>query len=321
MPKEAFDPCGKVNGAATPQATKYNLSYARHLESLGEPHDLLDADAMYRLTGSRFYHSGLYTPGTAMLQPAMYIRGLADGLGNRVSVFEQSPVTSLQRQNHGWVAQTPAGSVHAPQVLIAANGHAESFGFFKRRLMHVILFASMTRALTAEEEKRIGGKPRWGITPSNSRATSMRKISGTGGTRILTRNRMVYRPAMSVSDSLVEGMGADHDRAFAVRYPELAGMEQEYRWAGRLCLSYNGASAFGELESGLFSACCQNGLGTARGTLMGMAAAELMCDCRTDIAEHFLAEEPPTKLPPFPLAEIGAKVALRWGEFRARREL
>jgi glycine/D-amino acid oxidase-like deaminating enzyme len=41
---------------------------------------MLDAQAMRELTGSAHYVSGLYTPGTVMLQPAGYIRGLPAGL-------------------------------------------------------------------------------------------------------------------------------------------------------------------------------------------------------------------------------------------------
>jgi glycine/D-amino acid oxidase-like deaminating enzyme len=41
---------------------------------------MLDAQAMRELTGSAHYVSGLYTPGTVMLQPAGYIRGLRRGL-------------------------------------------------------------------------------------------------------------------------------------------------------------------------------------------------------------------------------------------------
>ena len=51
----------------------------------------------------------------------------------------------------------------------------------------------------------------------------------------------------------------------------------EYRWAGHLCLSLNGVSLMKEIEDGVFSACVQNGLGVTRGTLTGMAAAELAC--------------------------------------------
>ena len=89
--KNYFDECGKVNGAASPRAQAHNESYAAHLASMDEHSEPLDAQQMHELTGSRHYTSGLYTPGTVVLQPAGYIRGLADGLqGAGVSIYENS---------------------------------------------------------------------------------------------------------------------------------------------------------------------------------------------------------------------------------------
>lgn len=320
LPQEAFHISGKINGAAGKQAHHHNLDYAKHLGALGEPCKMLDASDMKKLTGSSFYTSGVFTPGTAMLQPALYMRGLAQGLGNRVSIFENSPVTSLEKQNAKWIAKTPRGAVRSPKVILATNGHIESFGHFKRRFVHVILYASMTRALR-EGEADLTGAKHWGITPSDPAATTMRKITGIGGTRIITRNRISYAPTMSVSDRLVSNMAMEHVKSFEKRYPNLTHVAQEYAWAGRLCLSRNGVSAFGEIEEGLYSACCQNGLGTARGTASGMAIAELATQGQTELASIFLDEEKPQKLPPAPLDTIGAKAFMKWSEFKARREL
>lgn len=317
---EAFDPCGKVNGAAAESAIHHNEEYSKHLSELGEPHEMLDARQMQMLTGSNFYQSGLQTPGTVLLQPAMYIRGLAQGLANRVSVFEQSPVIGLARRNQTWIAETVSGSVQADRVLLTTNGHIESFGYFRRQIFHVMLYASMTRELTTDE-CQLSGERSWGITPSDPSATTMRKFMGTGGSRIITRNQMTYTPSMEVSDTLLERMGKRHQKSFATRFPELADVEQEYCWAGRLCLSRNSAPAFGELEDGLYSACCQNGLGTTKGTLAGMAAAELATEGRTELAQSLIDEGAPQKLPPAPLDSVGATAFMRWGEFKARKEL
>ena len=92
-----FDPAGKVNGAASAAGHAHNLSYSKHLDTLGETSELLDQNQMQELTGSRHYRSGLYTPGTVMLQPAGYIRGLGAGLKPRVRIFENSPATGFAR--------------------------------------------------------------------------------------------------------------------------------------------------------------------------------------------------------------------------------
>ena len=122
-------------------------------------------------------------------------------------------------------------------------------------------------------------------------------------------------------DSRLNRVAYDHDRSFNDRFPNLSAVQMEYRWGGRLCLSLNNVSVFGEIEPGLYSACCQNGLGTAKGTISGKLIAELASDHQSSLLNDQLAEAPPKKLPPEPIATIGAKVRLRWGEWRAGREL
>ncbi len=321
MPPEAFQKVGKINAAASAKGLKHTQDYAGHLTKLGEHHRFLDAADMRALSGSSYYQGGLFTPGTAMLQPALFVRSLAQGLARNVSIHENSPVKALARQGTSWRASTPAGSVCAKRVILAVNGHVESFGFYPRRLMHIFLYGSMTRALTDQECATLGGEPTWGFTPADPMGTTLRKISGTGGTRIIVRNRVTFDPKLHIPEGRVARMGQTHDTCFAARFPMLADVTMEYRWGGRLCLSRNTVSAFGELDQGLYSACCQNGLGAARGTLSGMLAAELAAGHPSEFADLLLREDHPTKLPPQPLASIGAAAVMRWGEYKAGTEL
>lgn len=318
--REAFDETGKVNGAAAEAAHRHNLDYADHLKRLGEPHEMLDADAMHTMTGSRFYRSGLYTPGTVLLQPATFVRGLADGLANRVTVFENTPVLSLERHGTAWLAKTPSGSISANSVILATNGHIESFGFFKREVFHVMLYASMTRPLSKSEDTATG-EDRWGITPSDPAGTTLRKFRHGGKARIITRNQMNYVPEMEISPAHLESVKQRHIQSFANRYPALCDVQQEFVWSGRLCLSRNSAPAFGRLDDGLYAACCQNGLGTTRGTLSGMAAAEMAYEGETELVKTLLAQGSPKRLPPAPLDTLGANAFMRWSEFKARKEI
>lgn len=322
MPAEAFERSGKHNAAATERGFAHNAAYAAHLTRLGEQHELLDAAGMKALTGSDYYLGGLYTPDAATIQPALYVRGLAGGLADAgVRMFENSPVVELDRQGNTWMAKTPGGAVTAPRAILAVNGHAESFGFFRRRLMHIFTYASMTRRLTEEEVRSLGGAPAWGCTPSDPMGTTVRRIAGIGGGRIVVRNRVTFDPSLEISPARLAAMAPDNDRAFAARFPMLPEVSMEYRWAGRLCLSRNDVPAFGEIEPGLFAACCQNGLGTAKGTLGGMLAAELATHNASDLLTGILAEPEPEPLPPAPVAAIGAAVLLRWKEYRAGRDL
>mgnify|MGYP002620400802 CR=1 FL=1 len=317
-----FDAIGKVNGAASEAADANNRSYAVHLAEIGEPSETIDARAMRALTGSRHYVSGLYTPGTVLIQPAGYIRGVGAGLRrDGVALHENSPVGRIARAGSDWVLTTPGGSVTAGTAILANNGHLESFGFAKGRLMHIFLYASMTAELDAATLAKLGGRPRWGVTPSDPMGTTVRRIDAAqGGNRIITRSYASFLPGMEASAASLAHAARVHRRKFDDRFPALKGVRMEYSWAGHLCLSRNGVSVVRELEPGLYAACVDNGLGTTRSTLAGIAAAELSSGKSSTITDHFRAEAEPSKLPPPPLAAIGANAYLRWREWRASRE-
>lgn len=316
-----FDECGKVNGAATAAGDHHNQSYAQHLATLDESCELLDAQAMQELTGSTHYTSGLYTPGTVILQPAGYIRGLGAGLKSKIGLYENSPVTGFQRAGAGWVVQTPKAKVSTSKIILANNGHLESFGYKRGRLMHIMLYASMSPELSEDQMKALGGASRWGITPSDPMGTTMRRIdTGQGGNRIITRTCGHFRPDMEVSGRSIGWAAGIQQKKFDQRFPQLAGLKAKYSWAGHLCLSNNGVSVMKPLEEGVYSACVQNGLGTARGTMTGMGAAEMAMGVDSDITRYFMAEADPTRLPPRPFSTIGANAYLRWKEWRAGAE-
>ena len=312
---------GKINGAASARGVAHNSDFARHLTALGEGFEVLDQAAMRDLTGIEYYQQGLFTPGAAMIQPALFVRGVVRGLrALGVQIYENSPVIALDRAGD-WVAQTPDGSVAAPKVILAVNGHLQSFGHQQGRLMHVFTYASMTRALTPSEVARLGGAPVWGLTPADPLGTTVRRISGIGGDRIVSRNRFTYDPELQVPDSRLTDVARTHQRAFLARFGVLADVTMQHVWGGRLCLSLNNVQVIREIDQDLWSACCQNGLGTAKGTLAGLLAAEGASGIVSDALGRALGMQAPTRLPPRPLAQIGAALRLAWGEFRSGREL
>ncbi|MGK7653931.1 NAD(P)/FAD-dependent oxidoreductase [Roseovarius sp. B08] len=294
-----FDRAGKVNGAVSVAAEAHNASYASHLRTLGESCEMLDAQAMREMTGSGHYRSGLYSPGTVMLQPAGYIRGLAAGLREQgVDLCEETPCTGFERAGSDWRVRTPRGTITAPRVILTVNGHLESFGFATGRLMQLFLYAVMTKELDEAALKRLGGKERWGITPADPMGTTVRRIDvGQGGNRIVVRTCATLRPNMRPTSADLARAARTMRRKFDQRFPQLAGMKMEHAWAGHLCLILNGVSVTRQLEEGIYSGCVQNGLGTTRGTLTGIAAAEMSVGQTSFVTEHFGAEERPRRLP------------------------
>ena len=327
MPSETIQLVGKTNAAATKKGVNFNSEYAQHLDKTSESYKILDAQAMEDLTGINYYINGLWTPGTAMLQPALYIQKLADGISNNsnVTIYENSPVIDLvdkgsQSGQKIWKAKTKLGSISSPKIILAVNGIVERFGYFQNKLMTIFTYSSLTRKLTSDESNILGGSPEWGLTSADAMGSSVRRISGIGGDRILIRNRWSYNPSMEVSDSFMASAANSHFESFKARFPMLDKVSMEYSWGGRLCLSLNNVFAQGEVDEGIYSACCQNGLGTAKGTAIGIITAEKISGENTSLIPNFADEELPKKLMPKPLMWIGVNSYMRWKELLAGKE-
>src|SRR5699024_2050717 len=87
---------GKIHGSASDRGTQMLSDFAHGLDAIGEPYTPLNAEDMYRVTGSRYYSSGMHTPGTVLVQPAALVRGLARTLPDNVRVYENSPVVRIR---------------------------------------------------------------------------------------------------------------------------------------------------------------------------------------------------------------------------------
>lgn len=321
MSKETFDPCGKINAAATARGLQLNQRFAESLSRIGEQHSMLDAAAMREMTGSDYYQGGLYTPGAVLIQPADYIRAFAAGLEAQVDIRENSPVLELTRENRLWKARTPGGTVSAPKVILGVNGHIQDFGHFKGRLMHVFTYASMTAGLPPDQfGKSTSGQPRWALLPADPMGATVRKITSQGLGRIVIRTRFTYDPSLRVSEKRVANIAQEQRRSFIARFPALAQVPMEYSWAGRLCLSFNNVPAFGEIEEDLYSACCENGLGAVKSTLAGVLAVDLATGAQSPLLHGFMNQPIPSRIPPEPFSWLGANSVIRWQELRAGRE-
>ncbi len=314
LDRDVLDPCGRYNLALSPDGDRHLAAYAAQLDRLGEAHTMRDAAAVAAVTGSQAFTSGIYMPGTVIVQPAAYVRAIADSLAPPVRLFENSPALSFERKGAGWLVRTPAGSVESPRVVLANNGYAERFGFFRGRLLHVYTYASMTEPFAPS---RLGGERSWAATPASPMGTTLRRVRGEDGDRLLVRSRYTYNPGLDVGEGTLRRAGAVHDAKFAHRFPSLAGTAMQYCWGGAMALTRNGVPAFGEVEPGILAAVGCNGLGASNATASGLAAAETLAGVESDLTRIYRAFDHPQALPPQPLTLIGARATLAFREWKA----
>ena len=315
--REVFDLCGRHSIAKGAAGDKHLIEYAGQLTGLGEAHALLDAKQTAELTGVTSFSSALFTPGTAMIQPADFVRRFADALRPPVRIYEQSPVHRFARRGDGWKVETAKGSVTAARVILAVNGHAQSFGLLKRRLMHVFTYASLTRAF---DPTRLGGARNWAATPALPMGTTLRRISLPDGDRMLVRSRYTFNPTITVSSGALARAGQLHDRKLASRFPSLRDIGMEYRWAGAMALTWNSVPVVQEADQGLWIAAGCNGVGATNATANGIVAAERSLGGTSELGRIFSEQAAPALVPPEPFATIGGKLSLAFKEWRAGDE-
>ncbi|MBV4542814.1 NAD(P)/FAD-dependent oxidoreductase [Pseudomonas vlassakiae] len=315
--KEVFDPCGRYSVARGTQGDEHILSYGKQLDALGEKYELLNTREIGDVTGSPAYTSGMFMPGTVMIQPADYVRRFADTFRDPVCVYEQTPALSFKNVGGSWVVKTPKGVITAGKVILANNGHAQSFGFFKGQLLHVFTYASLTERF---DPKRLPGHRTWAATPALPMGTTIRRISDGDSDRILVRWRYSYNPSLTIGDSQVNSAGRVHDEKFLTRFPTLKGLRMQYRWGGPMALTWNSVPAFGEVAQGVISACGCNGLGASKSSAAGIAAADLALGVKSELVDILKAYEKPKQLPPQPFLTIGAKANMKFKELRAGDE-
>ncbi|MFP3863958.1 FAD-binding oxidoreductase [Pseudomonas capeferrum] len=311
-----FRHCGKYQAAVEDRGIAVLDAYRRGLDKLGQPYEVIEGRDMPEHIGTDFYRKGLFTPGTALLQPSALVKGLADSLPSNVSLYENTPITDVE-YGAKVVLRHANGSITADKLVLTTNAFGMSFGFLKGRMLPVFTYGSITRPLTHEEQARLGGKPYWGVIPADPFGTTMRR---TVDNRLLIRNSFSYNPDGRSNRKYLERFVQRHRESFARRFPMLPEVNFEYTWGGALALSRNHMGFFGQLAPNVVGALCCNGLGVTRGTVTGALLADWLAGDKNELIEFLLNAPGPCANPPQPLVSLGLNANLMWGQLRAGKE-
>jgi len=311
-----FRHCGKYQAAIEDRGIAVLDAYRRGLDKLGQPYEVIEGRDLPEHIGTHFYRKGLFTPGTALLQPSALVKGLADSLPSNVSLYENTPITDVEYGDKV-VLRHANGSITADKLVLTTNAFGMSFGFLKGRMLPVFTYASITRPLTEEEQARLGGKAHWGVIPADPFGTTLRR---TVDNRLLIRNSFSYNPDGRSNRKYLARFVERHRDSFARRFPMLPEVNVEYTWGGALALSRNHMGFFGKLAPNVVGALCCNGLGVTRGTVTGKLLADWLAGDKHELIEFLLNAPGPCANPPQPLVSLGLNANLMRGQMRAGKE-
>lgn len=303
---------GKIHAAGSDKGARYLDEFRTSLDAIDEPYEMYEADELQRRFGTDFYKLGLHAPHTALVNPASLVIGLAGTMPPGVTVYESSPVTDVTTGSPHSIS-TASGSVTAKTLVLAANGFAEAFGFFRNRLIPLITWGSMTRPLTDSETERLGGEENYAIIPAHPAGTTVRRRPDR---RILIRNQYTFSRWSDVQKGK-DRVVRTHRKSFEARYPMLKDVEFEYSWGGALSLSRNGSGVCGQIAPGVFATMVYQGTGMSKGTISGKLLAEQIMGERDARVDLLTAGTQPSRNFPDPFNRWGVMLNSRWRRWQA----
>jgi glycine/D-amino acid oxidase-like deaminating enzyme len=307
---------GKYQAAVESRGLAVLDAYRRGLDKLGQPYEMIEENDLAAHIGTRFYKRALYTPGTILVQPSALVKGLADSLPANVTLYESTPITEVEYGDKV-VLRHARGEIVTDKLILANNAFGMRFGFLRRAMLPVFLYASLTRPLSEQEQAALGGKSFWGVIPADPFGSTVRR---THDNRILIRNSFSFNPDGRPKPKYLTKMAKRHKQSFQRRFPMLPDVGFDYTWSGSLALSQNHQGFFGQLASNVYGALCCNGLGITRGTVTGTLLADWIAGKRSALIEHLAGSPGPKTAPPEPFLSLGVNATLWWGQEMAGLE-
>jgi glycine/D-amino acid oxidase-like deaminating enzyme len=268
----AFTRCGRAKLAAKPEHfAKMEAAHALLLREVDPDVTLVPPDCIGNEIGSGGFHGALVQHTSAQLHPGRFAAGLAEGAARAsAAMWEQAPVTGLDRTGAHWRLQTPRGNLTARQVLVATGGNSPypPFGWYRRRIVSVGSFVIATEALSQETVQA--------LFPTRRNYVTSRIIGNYF--RLTADNRLIFggRARFALSNpSSDQKSGAILENAMRRMFPALAEVRVDHCWGGTIDLTADRLPRAGE-HDGLYHAMGYSGHGVQMATHMGRQMAEVM---------------------------------------------
>jgi glycine/D-amino acid oxidase-like deaminating enzyme len=254
-------------------------------------------------TGSQAFTGGVLNTHSGTIHPLNYVRGLAAGLTARqVEIFENSPVLRIERETAGVRVETPAGTVRAPQVIIATDAYSNLTPATERVRRAIIPFRSSiiaTERLPSDIESKLMVARR-SYTETRRMMKWFRKKDG----RMVFGGRGAFgrEEKQSAFDAL--------RRAMIELFPELDGIGIAFQWSGFVGMTLDQLPHVGRLDDRTCICLGYNGAGVAMASLLGRYAAAFAAGESPDVA--LLDAGRLKQVPFYPLRAPGIRMVAGW---------
>ncbi|MFS8978882.1 FAD-binding oxidoreductase [Cupriavidus necator] len=267
--------------------------------------DVLDQDQVAAETGSNVFHGGVLSRNAGTVLPLNYARGFAAGLKSRgVPIFENTPVSRIERSESEAILHAPGGVVRARRVIVATDAYSHLTQATSRYAKLMIPFR--TAAIATER-----------LPPAlfNSLLKNQRAYNETRRMMKWFRkadSRVLFGGRGVLGEENVHEFAALR-RALVATFPQLASARIEFEWSGNVGMTVNQLPHVGRDDNMTVYCLGYNGAGVALSSVMGQAAAALVIG---ELPELSLMQA--NKLQTIPLHALAmpaARLAASWYTF------
>jgi glycine/D-amino acid oxidase-like deaminating enzyme len=236
----------------------------------GAPVELLDADQVAALTGSRYWHGGWRNPTGGHVNPLALARGLARAaIGAGVRLHTRSPVVGMERVGETWRVRTDAATVLARRVVVATNAYGTGR-----------VWPGLDRSWVPRRSYQMATAPlpetvRRSILPTDA------AMSDTHGDLYFCRfdrgGRLVTGGALILDHDFEPRLKRRIGERLARLFPQIGRPEFDYVWHGQLSMTVDKLPHLHALAESVITWVGCNGRGVALGIALGpvLAAAAL----------------------------------------------
>lgn len=298
---------GWIQGAFSAASVGYLERRVREINAHGGDVEYLCADAMFDATGSRFWPAGLLERRAGALHPLAFARGLARAAGEQgVTLYEHSPVDGIREWSGDAVVFEVGGhTVRARRVVIATDAYTG-------KLWPAVAQSYVTVASAQIATEPLSAALQEALLPRRAGISETRKI--TYYCRIDPEGRFVIGGRGRAAD-YIDGTTEQQLRTAAIaRFPQLAGVRWEHRWACRVGMTIDDLPRIHQLAPGIWTAYGYCGRGVAMATALGRVLADAING--VPAAQLDFPATPVSRLPLYPARQFGAALAISWYRLR-----
>ncbi len=228
--------------------------------AVGANIELLDRPATEAMSGSTEYGFALFHPRGGHVHPLSLTRGFAEtAQGFGAQIFENSPVCGIRKDGDRWIVSTPQGAVSTGQIILTTNAYTKDiWPGLQQSFFPLVSISLATAPLSHNLQETILPNA---VTLSDTR----RAIYYC---RFDRDRRLIFGCVGSTDNAATLGGIGRLKRGLATVFPQLADIDIEATWAGRIAVTPEMMPHLHEPDTGIIAGLGFSGRGIAMTSVM-----------------------------------------------------